>query len=579
SAGDAGGPPRPQAKVRTLTVLNFANRHPGDDWDWLAKGLADMLITDLSATSRLQLVERERMQALFAEMRLAEAGLVDEKTAAKFGKTIKADLALFGSYLVEEGNIQIEAHIVEVRTGALRRVEFVKGPAEDVLKLEKQLAEQVVKRLDIPLRPAERKRLLRFRTLKVDAAAAYYRAMDVFDNGDYPAALGLFRRATRHDAEFDKARFQVAQMYLNLGEPQHAVVEFERVAASLKESRYPAAAAYLCAKIRDERLALPAGDDYMVVVNNFPGTIAAVLAAYEAGKHYERSGEYLRASDAYAAVDEGIDACLDRQLLPVGFVGYANMFDPLLNIKKMGDLKWIRAASRERYNGIACRLNLQGKKPRTIPSHVLYFTRENNTIENIRPQEGTPPETYSRRNLGGTGQMFVSYVLLPPRGMVFESLRVRTRAGPRFSSFGPRYFFPEDAPQSSFFFTRPWGTWFNTSERHKAYMAAGGTRAFSERRSVIFREPGEQIVELKLPPNCRSVQMRLWRGRQVWIHQLSVEATMKPDTESAREPAELAAFFRLSDGPKPVHGMCPFYDGQGNLRLVFGDMDILNAHK
>ena len=70
----------------TLTVLNFVNRHPGDQWDWLSKGLADMLITDLSASKRLQLVERERMQAFFSEMSLAEKGLIDSQTAARMGR-------------------------------------------------------------------------------------------------------------------------------------------------------------------------------------------------------------------------------------------------------------------------------------------------------------------------------------------------------------------------------------------------------------------------------------------------------------------------------------------------------------
>ena len=71
-----------QAHTR-VAVLNFTNRNPGDGWDWLEKGLADMLITDLSASSRLRVVERERMQLLFEELEL------HRKVAA--GNTAAAD--------------------------------------------------------------------------------------------------------------------------------------------------------------------------------------------------------------------------------------------------------------------------------------------------------------------------------------------------------------------------------------------------------------------------------------------------------------------------------------------------------
>ena len=82
SLAGAGQAPTPGAPV-TLTVLNFVSRHPGDGWDWLEKGLADMLTTDLSASPRLRLIERERVQMVLDELRLVEAGLVEEKSAAR----------------------------------------------------------------------------------------------------------------------------------------------------------------------------------------------------------------------------------------------------------------------------------------------------------------------------------------------------------------------------------------------------------------------------------------------------------------------------------------------------------------
>ena len=48
-------------EASTIAVVNFINRNAPDDWDWLEKGFADLLITDLARSDRLTVVERERM--------------------------------------------------------------------------------------------------------------------------------------------------------------------------------------------------------------------------------------------------------------------------------------------------------------------------------------------------------------------------------------------------------------------------------------------------------------------------------------------------------------------------------------
>ncbi len=118
----------------TLAIMNFTNRSPSGEWQWLSKGLADMLITDLSNASELQVVERERMQKLFEEMTLSTTGLINDATAARFGKVAKVDKALFGSFLKQGDRLEIEAHIIDVASGELMRVEWVIGKAKDVFK-------------------------------------------------------------------------------------------------------------------------------------------------------------------------------------------------------------------------------------------------------------------------------------------------------------------------------------------------------------------------------------------------------------------------------------------------------------
>ena len=44
-------------EVKRLAVMHFDNRSSSKEWQWLSKGLTDMIITDLSASERLMIVE------------------------------------------------------------------------------------------------------------------------------------------------------------------------------------------------------------------------------------------------------------------------------------------------------------------------------------------------------------------------------------------------------------------------------------------------------------------------------------------------------------------------------------------
>ena len=49
--------------VPSIAIMNFTNQTLDDqEWRWLSKGLADMLVTDLARTHSFQLVDREKIQ-------------------------------------------------------------------------------------------------------------------------------------------------------------------------------------------------------------------------------------------------------------------------------------------------------------------------------------------------------------------------------------------------------------------------------------------------------------------------------------------------------------------------------------
>ena len=70
---------------RTIAVSYFDNTSKLDEYTQLSKGLADILITELSNIESIQIVEREKLQSLLEEISLGRSEFFDSTTAQKLG--------------------------------------------------------------------------------------------------------------------------------------------------------------------------------------------------------------------------------------------------------------------------------------------------------------------------------------------------------------------------------------------------------------------------------------------------------------------------------------------------------------
>ena len=271
--------------VRTLAVLNFANRKRGDGWDWLEKGLADMLITDLSASGMFQVAARESMQFALDELELGAAGIVDAESAQHCGAILAAELVVTGSFLNRSGRLGIECHIVDLTSGELLRVEEVSGPGEEALRLEKDIALKLVQRFDLPLSARDREALVTMRTASVDAASMLYKAVDRWDNGDVYGALTGLRKALRADPQFDRARLELGRVYCTALEHRHADAEFLRLAREQPDSVFAPEALLAHARLTEKYLAA-SGDDraacYAEVAATYPRGMPGAMGVFRA---------------------------------------------------------------------------------------------------------------------------------------------------------------------------------------------------------------------------------------------------------------------------------------------------------
>lgn len=132
--------------------------------------IAETLLTDLTRSNKLTLVERAQINKALTELKLEAAGLArpeteaDQKKVRQLGSIVRAERLIIGSFLVRGDQLTINARLLDVGSGKLVQgsATNVTGTVKDLLNLSHRLASQLHRRLtgsdlsfDNRLEPAE----------------------------------------------------------------------------------------------------------------------------------------------------------------------------------------------------------------------------------------------------------------------------------------------------------------------------------------------------------------------------------------------------------------------------------------
>ena len=92
-----------QVPGTTLAVLPFRCTCADTSLLPLERGMAELVVTDLSRSANIRVLERDRMQAIADEIALSSANVVDAATATRAGKLIMAGRILNGQIVAPGG--------------------------------------------------------------------------------------------------------------------------------------------------------------------------------------------------------------------------------------------------------------------------------------------------------------------------------------------------------------------------------------------------------------------------------------------------------------------------------------------
>ena len=197
---------------KTIAVLPFHYLGTHTDYAPLGRGLSEMVITDLSQISGIQLVERLRLQAMMDEMKLTQTGLVDAKTAPRCGRLLSAGQVIYGAYDVLGENrfkVDVEFHDLINHPSPLKASSS--GALKNLFHLEKRIVFSVITKMGIELTQQERERILRLPTRNFQAFVSYCKGLEKQDAGQFEAAAASFQEAFNLDPGFSRAENKVQE--------------------------------------------------------------------------------------------------------------------------------------------------------------------------------------------------------------------------------------------------------------------------------------------------------------------------------------------------------------------------------
>jgi len=203
--------------MKMLVVLPFENLGPPED-EYFADGLSEEIMSRLSALSDLGVISRT---SAFQYKNI-------EKTTKDIGKELGVDYLLEGTVRWNRatdgtGRVRVTCQLVRVSDDSHLWSERFDRLIEDIFTVQSEIAEQVIKKLDLYILDPDRTALSAHPTKNLKAFDLYLKSKDVSvraylgqDLQEYEQAIDLLSEAVKEDPDFTQAFLSLFSIHLHL---------------------------------------------------------------------------------------------------------------------------------------------------------------------------------------------------------------------------------------------------------------------------------------------------------------------------------------------------------------------------
>jgi TolB-like protein len=156
-----------QPQIRSLAVLPLTNISADAEQEYFADSMTDALIGELSRISSLRVVSRTSVMQYKGE---------EKKPLPQIARELNVDAVMEGSVLRAGNRVRIATHMIHAPTDQSLMTETYEGDLAEVLKMQREVAEAITKKVRVKLTPEQQSRLHEAPKVHPEAYQAYLAA-------------------------------------------------------------------------------------------------------------------------------------------------------------------------------------------------------------------------------------------------------------------------------------------------------------------------------------------------------------------------------------------------------------------
>jgi serine/threonine protein kinase len=184
--------------IHSIAVLPFANASKDPEMDYLGEGISEEITNSLSRLPNLQVMARSTVSHYKSRQ--------DDPQGV--GRDLRVDAVLTGRVVEHGSELNVEAELVNVATGAQLWGERYTRSVKDASLLQAAITRDIASQLRPELGGAQRERLAKAGTQNSEAYQLYLKGryhIDRFTQEDFKAAAGFFETAVALDGNYAAA--------------------------------------------------------------------------------------------------------------------------------------------------------------------------------------------------------------------------------------------------------------------------------------------------------------------------------------------------------------------------------------
>jgi serine/threonine-protein kinase len=180
--------------VRAIAVLPLRNVSRDSSQDFFADGLTESLISDLARVKALRVISRTSVMKYKGT----------DKSLPEIARELNVDAVLEGSAILLDNRVRLNVQLISARTDQTLWADRYDRELKDVLSMQSELAETVVREVAIQLTPTEAKQLAQSAPVNPEAHLEYLKSRHSFLEGT-PQSWEVGLRHAKRALEIDPA--------------------------------------------------------------------------------------------------------------------------------------------------------------------------------------------------------------------------------------------------------------------------------------------------------------------------------------------------------------------------------------